>query len=385
MPNYDFRSLSSYDFENLVRDLLQKELGVTLESFTIGRDEGIDMRYRVDKETQVIIQCKHFAGSSYSKLYSHLKQKELEKVRRAEPNRYILATSVGLTPVNKQKIMELLDPYISSERDIYGRDDLNNLLGKYPNIEKSNFKLWLTSQAILERVLHNGIFNQSDIEVESIQQKIKYYVRNKTFEEAQRTLEKKHYCIIAGIPGIGKTMLAEMLSFEYLSKGYELIKIYSDISEAFEVINQNNKQIFFYDDFLGQTSLENKFGKNEEQKLISFIEKILRSPDKRLILTTREYILNKAKGIYEKLNYVNYFSEEYLIHLINYTDLEKALILFNYLYFSDLLIECKEMIHRDKNYLKIIYHRNFNPRIIETMINRASKFNINKKIILMKF
>ena len=79
-------------------------------------------------------------------------------------------------------------------------------------------------------------------------------------------LEKKHYCIIAGIPGIGKTMLAEMLSFEYLSNGYELIKVFSDITEAFEVINQNNSQIFFYDDFLGQTSLEYTFGKNEEQK-----------------------------------------------------------------------------------------------------------------------
>lgn len=385
MPDYDFRSLSSYDFENLVRDLLQKELGLTLECFTIGRDEGIDLRYRVDKETQAIIQCKHFAGSRYSKLYSHLKQKELEKVRRAEPNRYILATSVSLTPLNKNDIMELFDPYILSERDIYGRDDLNNLLGKYSDIEKNNFKLWLTSQAVLNRVLHNGIYNQTDIELESIQQKIKYYVRNTTFKEAQETLEQKHYCIIAGIPGIGKTMLAEMLSIEYLSNGYELIKIISDISEAFEVYNQNNKQIFFYDDFLGQTSLENKFGKNEEQKLIRFIEKILRSPNKRLILTTREYILNKAKGIYEKLNHVNYFSGEYLMHLINYTDLEKAQILFNYLYFSDLSIECKEMILRDKNYLKIIHHPNFNPRIIETMIINASKFNVNNKNYFKEF
>ena len=43
MPNYDFTSLSSYDFEGLVRDLLQEELGITLESFTSGRDHGIDL------------------------------------------------------------------------------------------------------------------------------------------------------------------------------------------------------------------------------------------------------------------------------------------------------------------------------------------------------
>jgi hypothetical protein len=36
MPNYDFRSLSDYDFEQLVRDLLQKELQVSLEAFKKG-------------------------------------------------------------------------------------------------------------------------------------------------------------------------------------------------------------------------------------------------------------------------------------------------------------------------------------------------------------
>ena len=40
MPNYDFRSLSPIDFEIIVRDLLQEELGVTLESFKSGKDLG---------------------------------------------------------------------------------------------------------------------------------------------------------------------------------------------------------------------------------------------------------------------------------------------------------------------------------------------------------
>ena len=335
MPDYDFKSLSPYDFQNLVRDLLQKELDVTLECFTMGRDNGIDLRYCINNLTQILIQCKRYTGS-YTKLYSDLKLKELEKVRRIKPKHYMIATAVGLTPNNKYEIMKLFEPYISSEKDIYGRDDLNNLLGLYPEIEKHNFKLWLTSQAVLGKVLHNGIYNQSDIEIESIKQKIKYYVRNKTFMESRDVLEKEHFCIIAGIPGIGKTMLAEILSIEYLSNGYEFIKVFGDISEAFDVFNSNSKQIFFYDDFLGQTSLENKFGKNEEQKLIRFIEVIIKSPNKRLILTTREYILNTAMGIYEKLNQVNYFGEGYLIHLVDYTELQKAQILFNYLYFSDL-------------------------------------------------
>jgi hypothetical protein len=39
---YDFRTLSPLDFEELVRDLLQAELGIMFESFKPGKDQGID-------------------------------------------------------------------------------------------------------------------------------------------------------------------------------------------------------------------------------------------------------------------------------------------------------------------------------------------------------
>jgi hypothetical protein len=42
---YDFRTLSPLDFEELVRDLLQAELGIRFESFKPGKDLGIDFRF----------------------------------------------------------------------------------------------------------------------------------------------------------------------------------------------------------------------------------------------------------------------------------------------------------------------------------------------------
>ena len=45
MNNYDFLILSASEFERLTRDLLQKHLGCYIESFTSGRDGGIDLRY----------------------------------------------------------------------------------------------------------------------------------------------------------------------------------------------------------------------------------------------------------------------------------------------------------------------------------------------------
>ena len=68
MNNYDFKSLSDFDFELLVRDLLQEELDFTLESFKPGKDGGIDLRYISNRDSTLIVQCKHYASSTISQL-----------------------------------------------------------------------------------------------------------------------------------------------------------------------------------------------------------------------------------------------------------------------------------------------------------------------------
>ena len=55
---YDFRMLSPIDFELLVRDLLQAEFNITMESFGPGKDSGIDFRYAV-ADHGIVVQVKH--------------------------------------------------------------------------------------------------------------------------------------------------------------------------------------------------------------------------------------------------------------------------------------------------------------------------------------
>src|SRR2546427_9763040 len=111
MPHYEFRSLSSQDFEELIRDLLQAEWGVALEAFRTGRDHGIDLRYAPADSGATIIQCKHYAASGFAKLLAHLRDGELPKIRRLGPARYVVATSVSLTPGNKDEIVAALQPF----------------------------------------------------------------------------------------------------------------------------------------------------------------------------------------------------------------------------------------------------------------------------------
>jgi Restriction endonuclease len=94
-----FSNLSHPDFEDLVRDLVGKELGLRFEGFCVGPDGGMDGRHAV-AENLCILQAKHYVGSSFSTLKAEMTRARAA-IDQLQPNRYILATSRALTPSNK--------------------------------------------------------------------------------------------------------------------------------------------------------------------------------------------------------------------------------------------------------------------------------------------
>lgn len=375
MPNYNFETLSGHEFESLVRDLLQEELGIVLESFKSGRDKGIDLRYAPSKDNSLIVQCKHYVSSGTAKLISDLEKHESPKVKILVPKRYIIATSVGLSPLNKDKILNIF-PSCTSTSDIYGRDDLNNLLTRHPKVELNHYKLWLSSTQVLEALVKSATINRTRLDLERIHRKFKYYVQNVSFIKAKEILEEQHYCIISGIPGIGKTTLAEALFIDYVSRGFEPVRIYRSIDEGFEMFKQGVRQAFYFDDFLGTTAFdENSWERNEDKQLITFLKSVHDSlGENKLILTSRDYIMKQARLSLESVRSIDLKPYLFTVNLQNYTRLNRAEILYNHLYFSDLNKKQIEELLKNKQYLAIIDHPNYSPRVIEWMTQMKNRW-----------
>jgi hypothetical protein len=381
---YDFKSLSSYDFALLARDLLQVTLGNRLETFSEGPDCGIDFRYR-DSDSNLIVQSKHYAESGYNALLSTLRRKERAKVEKLRPTRYLLATSVPLTPNRKEEILEILKPYCLTTSDIYGREDLNGVLSQNDEVERRHFKLWLTSEAVLRRVLHAGIFVDSEAHLDRVRLRLRRYVQNPSFDRARTVLDKHHYCIIAGIPGIGKTTLAEVLLADLVDRqGFEPFRIAHDLSELRSVKNSKVKQVFYFDDFLGKTSLE-KLRKNEDQRLIELMEDVAQNENWRFILTTREYILNTARIRYEAFAQPSIDFRLCVVNLADYTPSIRAKILYNHIYFSDLPRPHKLALLQNRGYETILRHRNYNPRVIDYMTQARHACVVAPSLYLNEF
>ncbi|TXN40621.1 hypothetical protein FV232_05495 [Methylobacterium sp. WL30] len=368
MPHYDFKQLSPFDFELLIASLLSAEWGVKLEAFKSGRDGGIDLRYSNPNGVRSeIIQCKHYASSGYSKLYSAL-EAELPKVKKLNPTRYGVATSVGLTAANKDAIKKLFDPYILTTGDIYGQTDINLMLERHPEVEKANFKLWFTSTAILERVLHNAVHCQTDFQIDKIIAKFPLYVQNDPYPAAMKILQDNNVVVISGVPGIGKTTLAEMLIYRYLELDYRPVAITTSLAEGRKLFNKSIPQIFYFDDFLGRTFLRENQGfalRNEDAALVDFIEMIQKSPNSKLVMTTREHIFTNALMGSEKLRHSPIVEHKCILTLGHYNNFARAQILYNHIYFSELPNEYKNTLLENAFYKQILKHRNFNPRLIE--------------------
>jgi hypothetical protein len=387
--NYTFSELNDYDLEILVRDLINQEyrlekkynhgiIGhksiIQFSSFKPGKDQGIDLMYKsintsTEENISIVVQVKHYS-TDFSKLVSSLKKKkngvnEIDKVNKLNPNKYIFATSLPLSFHNKNTLSTIFSPYIKSIEDIYGREDLNKLLTTYSRIEKRHIKLYLQNSIALERIYNNSIFIKSKFELEEIIDKIPLFVQTNNFFKGQDILEENKVLIIKGPPGVGKSTLAEMLCLKFIDDEFGFYYIDSLDDKLETVLKENEKQIFYFDDFLGSNYFDlssYNFGESRIGRLIRVISK---SKLKRLVMTTRTNILNKATSQSEKISRLTRRISNFEIDIDNYSISEKEQIYISHInnYITNQLTK-NNLLKKDL-ISKIISHRHFSPRLIE--------------------
>lgn len=368
MGAYQFDNLSPADFQYLARDLLQRRLGVFLESYGPGPDAGVDLKgsYRAGS---LVVQAKHYA--SFEKLYSVLKNSEVSKVKKLKPSRYLLATTVALTQGRKAKLLRLFEGYIASTEDVLGRQDIENLIGDNPDIERRWFKLWLGNTETLRAVLHSKEYALSSFAVDGFSAALRYFVAHDGFDRAMEVLLEKHFVIVSGIPGIGKSLVATMLGAHILEQGIrEFFYVSGSIDEALAVYDPSVPQVFLYDDFLGANFLKDLLPKNEDRRIVMFLQKIAASKSHYLIMTTREYILRQAETSYEAFSRLRELEiGKCIIDLEMYTRGVRARILYNHFYFSGVPAEYVAEFIEGGNLLGAVDHRNFSPRIVGVLLS----------------
>ncbi|MBG9917330.1 ATPase AAA [Bacillus sonorensis] len=373
MSNYDFHALlEPLEFEKLVCDIISQRDGISLRMYKEGRDEGVDGSY-TDDNVKIIVQAKRFQPN-FKALYRSLKL-ELPKVRKLQPDRYILGISLALSKSQVNDIIDLFKEFNVNEHDILDRVEMNRLLGQpaYKQTIKNYPKLWFPNSNVLEKILkeslHCGVYNESTIELKEACQKAKTFVPTKIYHKALLNWSQNHVIVLSGEPGVGKTTMAQILALSYLQpdslKGFVWA---NSIEDVHKMLENDQKQAFILDDYWGSIFLGEHTRRKDEDRLDKLIKHIVGfNGEKRLIITTREYILQQ---VLQKHPLLKRTLEQYALicTMEEYSDEEKANILYSHLYTSNLEYEYVYYFYMKTGW--IVHHPNYNPRVLSLFLEK---------------
>lgn len=365
---FNYRNLDDVEFEELCKDIMQRKLNTQLRTFRKGVDGGIDLE-DIYPGNNIIVQVKHYINSKFSDLRTSLK-KEVEKVKNLNPERYYVCCAQELGPSDTKEIYELFKNYMETYENIVTLKEIDDFLNEETNkdIVRKHFKLWLYSSNILSEINNQDIFIDCETLLSDIKEESKYYIQTKTYDMSIKFLEDSGCLILVGSPGVGKTTISKMIVLYYASLGYRIRYTtngdISDIKRALS-IDRDEKEIILLDDCLGQYYFNMNY--TQENELISIIKHVKNNKNKKIILNSRVTILNEA--IERSLEFENFIINKkinsYIMDMDKMGTIERARILYNHLYFNNVPNEYYSSIRKNKNYFKIINHRNYSPRIIE--------------------
>lgn len=337
-----FEELSDFDFERFVGDLLSAHWGVRVETFPRGPDGGVDLRVlgptmaplSLRKGEELVVQCKHYPRGTFSALKPSLVREAAKPVSR-QVSRYVFVTSARLTRDSKQRVVELLGPPLHV-RDVFGLNDLEDVLRRHPEVEAANLKLWLTRTGTLQALVNQMEYLRTTTLIGELKRSQRLFVETRAIAAAQEILGRHGLCVLTGPPGAGKSTTASLLLLRYMAEGWQPAVAIEEVGELERQWRPGVKQVLLYDDFLGRNSLSAKLHKNEDSALVALMNAVEEDETKVFILTTRNYILKQAQLSYEKLNDPLFKLGELTVNVQQLDLAQRAHILYNHVYFSPL-------------------------------------------------
>ena len=199
---------------------------------------------------------------------------------------------------------------------------------------------------------------------EEMREQADTYVETGTFRRIREFWDKNHVVIITGDPGAGKTAAAYQLAWQYAKGDTEKIVYTNSLNIIFSQYSEGGEKVFLLDDFWG--SIRHKGGANHS-KLQMILKGIMESENQRLIITTRDYILESemngnrlCKPFLERLR-VGCYEEDY-------TPGEKVEILFSHIKNSGLPWDYANAVYEILP--ELLEDTEFNPRIVAMAVHQ---------------
>ena len=400
--------MTTSDFENFAIEIVKRKFkNSSLHGFKEGKDDGID---GIDdtKSPSLVIQAKRWQVTKNKTTAVKLLKEEIDKIALTKEKygwvtdfKYVIVTSMGLSPAGLKEIRDYADKIIPNAMPT---DDYIIFSSTLTTLsQQEEYRDIFIYYGLLEKDISNILRSEKLKSVEAESQDYfsdfnsEYFVETSFLGEAYHILQREHIVLIQGPAGIGKTTTCSMLGNLFLNSNENtfdiIVRRVEDINDVLKLYNGNyrfndDRNLFVvFDDFLGR----NKFDVGE--RILQDIRKLYSASTNTnnlfICLNSRTQILQDATSMnfeFQKLIDEKFTEKRrFIIDLYKYSDIDKAYIFrkvferkLHYLENDDkkeLVEKYNDLIGRD--WIRIVRHRNYFPRLVELIANNFKDSNEN--------
>lgn len=339
MLNYDLHKLGWHSFQQLCLTIAREVLGQTVQSFLDSKDGGRDGAFagtwRPQKgETlkgRFVIQCKFSSKPNKALKLSDVAD-EIEKVKRLVKQRrcdcYLLLTNFDTSGVSDTQIEEAFLAAGAKEFRSFGSNWINQQIRDRKRLRMLVPRVYGLGD--LSEILDERAYCQALALLESMREDLSKVVVTGVYGRAVRALDEHGFVLLLGEPAAGKTTIASMLAMAAIDQWRVSTLKLETSDQVVERWNpENPHQFFWIDDAFGVTQFELPLAL-DWNRIFPKVKAMINA-GARVVLTSRDYIYNRAKHSLKESAFPLMRESQVVIDVKEITPEERRQILYNHI------------------------------------------------------
>lgn len=384
---FNLHTLGWHSFQQLCLSVSREVLGQTVQSFLDTNDGGRDGAFAGIWSQQngeslsgrFVIQCKFTARAGYALTPSDLEE-EFSKVKRlvdkSECDVYILMTNAGVSGATELKLKEKFNEAGVKGIRIFGITWLEDQIRESKRLRMMVPRVYGLGD--LSQILDERAYAQAAAVLESMREDLAKVVLTESYRKAAKALDVHHFVLLVGEPASGKTTIASLLAMSSVDQwGASVVKQATPESIVNRWNPHEKSQLFWIDDAFGVTQYESDLVSGWNH-ILNEVKTIL-SQGNRVVMTSRDYIYNRARKDLKEGAFPLFRESQVVIDVHDLSLDERRQILYNHLKLGRQPCEFRTAV---KPYLESVADHN---RFIPEIARRLADPFFTKKLYLSEW